>query len=239
MAGTQVRRESLTHQTGDAVIELIRANNLRVGDRLPSINDIAEQIGVSTTVAREAIAELAGQGLIERKQGAGNVLALPGGANVARIFSMRSLVKGLRPEQLQEFRFPLEVAAARLAATAADDEGIALLESRLADLKSAESADELNSADVLFHLCIAQISGNDLFLMSLEAITPLLHELRERTWAGWSTRGQDRQDGIEQHVRIFDAIRLHDADGAARLMEDHLAQASESLAAAEPGDPQS
>lgn len=231
MPGRRISRQSLTHQTTDAVVDLIRDSHLREGDRLPSINDMAEQLGVSLTVAREAVAELAGQGLIIRKQGAGNVLALPGGSNIARIFSMRSVVKVLHPEHLQQFRFAVEVGAARLAAINAKSDDVAALGERLRELRVAASADQLNAADVAFHLCIAQISGNDLFEVSLEAINPLLRQLRDKTWAGWSSRGKALEDGVEQHSRIYEAIKNNDPIAAAQAMEDHLSQASESLAA--------
>jgi DNA-binding LacI/PurR family transcriptional regulator len=47
----------------------------RQGDKLPSENDLAEQFGVSRPTVRRALAQLVTEGLIERRMGAGTVVA--------------------------------------------------------------------------------------------------------------------------------------------------------------------
>jgi len=60
---------------------------------------------------REAIAELAGQGLLRRRQGRETVIALPSAAQVERMLRLRATIRATDMEDLQEFREIIEVAA--------------------------------------------------------------------------------------------------------------------------------
>ena len=51
-------------------------NRLQAGDRLPAVQELAEQFGVSRTVIREAIAPAA-KGLLEVHHGSGTVVRHP------------------------------------------------------------------------------------------------------------------------------------------------------------------
>ena len=62
-------RRSLADQVADALIDLILKEGLQEGDSLPSTAELSERFGVSRTVVREALAALAGRGILSRSQG--------------------------------------------------------------------------------------------------------------------------------------------------------------------------
>ncbi len=70
-------RRSLYDQTIDALMNLILDNDLKVGSRLPSENQLCEQLGISRTTLREAIGHLERQGVVARMQGVGTFVSMP------------------------------------------------------------------------------------------------------------------------------------------------------------------
>lgn len=79
MRGTIDRRSPVPfyHQLKLLVVEHIRAQGLRPGDRVPGEFELCEDYAVSRTVVRQALAELETEGVIERVKGRGTFVAVP------------------------------------------------------------------------------------------------------------------------------------------------------------------
>lgn len=221
-----LQRVSLVDMTVDALITLIEERNLRANDPLPSTAELAETLDVSRTVVREAIAELAGQGLVERRQGRETMITMPDARQLERLLRLRFAVGGADFETLQTFRRLIEVGAARLAAQQATDADVAGLRQHLEDLKSADLAD-LAAIDQAFHREVARICGNDLILLTVDGIAPMLRELRKKGRPGFLKSGGGVDWILSAHVEIVDRIAAHDAEGAMNAMRAHLLDAAE------------
>lgn len=223
------KRVSLVDQTTDSLLALIAERSLTEGDRLPSTGELAEALDVSRPVVREAIAELAGQGLLHRRQGRETVITLPSSGQVERMLRLRATVMASDLSDLQEFREIIEVAAARLAAERSTAADVAALERIHDTMLSAATVDDRHHHDQDFHSEIARIAGNDMLSLTLDGIAPVLFDLRRRAWAGWAASGHGVEPLIDAHAAILDAIRSRDGMGAASAMQLHLAQAREGL----------
>src|SRR5210317_531930 len=70
----QIRKTSLADPVLVELKRMIRAKEIRVGDKLPNQNELAAQLGVSRTSLREAFSKLAFLGAIDQKPGVGTVL---------------------------------------------------------------------------------------------------------------------------------------------------------------------
>jgi DNA-binding GntR family transcriptional regulator len=68
----------LAAQLAQLLRAMIRTGGLAPGDRLPSENEIVDQHGVSRATANRALAVLADEGLITRRQGTGSLVAAVG-----------------------------------------------------------------------------------------------------------------------------------------------------------------
>ena len=66
-----LRRDKLYQQVADRIQQLIAEDALRPGDKLPGERELAERMGVSRTVVREAIRALSVRGLVKVKPGCG------------------------------------------------------------------------------------------------------------------------------------------------------------------------
>lgn len=226
---TPLSRVSLTDMAVDELIKLIEDRHLKADDALPSTAELAEALDVSRTVVREAIAELAGQGLLSRRQGRETVVAIPDGRQLERLLRLRFAVGGADYASLQTFREVIEVGAARLAAENATPEDVTALEERLTDLRRAKGGEQLYVADQEFHREIARTSGNDMILLTIDGITPLLVRLRRHAWSGWTRSGKGLEPIVQAHAAILDRIKARDAAGAGNAMREHLVQAAEGL----------
>jgi DNA-binding FadR family transcriptional regulator len=116
------------------------------------------------------------------------------------------------------------VGSARLAARNRDAEHLDELERALTVLRDA-TGDDPHDANVAFHAAVARAGGNDLFILTLDALEPLLRRLRSRVWNGWVAGGGDRESIIAAHATVLERIRDGDEDGAGQAMTDHLRQA--------------
>ncbi len=237
MTGTRLglatpQRLTLVDQTIDAVLALIRERGLKAGDVLPSTAELAASLQVSRPVVREAIAELAGQGLLKRHQGRETVISLPDSAQVERTLRLRFALQGRDVADLQEYREVIEVAAARLAAIRATLDDVTSLQGIHDAMAKATDEHERHRLDQDFHREIARTSGNDMLRLTLDAITPLMFDLRKQAWAGWAAKGHGVAPLLEAHQAILEAIGHRDPEGAAAAMTHHLAQAREGLSGA-------
>ncbi|MFD6175529.1 MULTISPECIES: FadR/GntR family transcriptional regulator [unclassified Isoptericola] len=217
-----LRRSSLTDQATAALLELIQDRGLAPGDHLPPTNELAATFDVSVPVVREAVSGLAAMGVVRRQQGKESVISVPDASHLSLLLRFRVQHPDGDDDQVQEFREVVEVGNARLAASHADEASLADVRAALAHLRAVETEEELHTADVGFHAAVARAGKNDLLVLTLGALEPLLRRQREHVWRGWVQAGGDLQTIIEAHARILDRIEARDPEGAATAMADHL-----------------
>ncbi|MDP2228644.1 MAG: GntR family transcriptional regulator [Moraxellaceae bacterium] len=219
------KNDEVVQTRSQTVISTLRERLLR-GDfepeeRLQEVA-LAESLGVSRTPVREALRTLAEEGLV--------IYATNRGYR-ARGFSLDYIMKAFR------LRMALEGLGARLAAekpltpVARESfqrplaEGDTLLQALTSDGFDHEAWRLMNKA---FHLAVHQHADNELLLQT----------------AAWSARipvviagafrwyvPTDYRRSHDQHHRIFDAIEKGQSDRADHLMQEHIYEASEIIAA--------
>src|SRR5919199_1816599 len=72
-----VDNSSLVDKVEANLVELLQERKLKVGDAIPKETELAEALGVSRTVIREALLRLRMMGLIESKKKKGAVITSP------------------------------------------------------------------------------------------------------------------------------------------------------------------
>jgi GntR family transcriptional repressor for pyruvate dehydrogenase complex len=221
-----VRRDRLYEQVADQILELIIDDQISLGDRLPSERELAELLGVSRPVIREAIRSLGVRGVVAVKQGSGTFVTQPSASDVSASIN---LLLRLRNHQdsfvdLFEVRNALEVAIAGSAAVHATAKDIVAIEATIVGMeRGGSSASSFSMYDVAYHDALAAATHNDLFALLLSPIADLLHDCRLVAFhhdADESLRG-----GLMHHREILDRIRRGDAEGARAAMGLHLEQA--------------
>ena len=123
----------------------------------------------------------------------------------------------------QAIRHFFETGLARLAARNATSEEVAALKGALEDNAAAiGDRPRFIQTDISFHLAIAKIPRNPIFLVLHDAMSDWLRSQRV------VTLDEPNQEEIayKAHVSIFDAIAAGDADLAEKAMGEHLDQLS-------------
>lgn len=215
-------RRSLADQVADALVDLILEEGLHEGDSLPSTAELSERFGVSRTVVREALAALAGRGILTRSQGRECVVATPGSDELHRLLRFRIRRDEVSLTDILDTRLALEVMSARLAAANATEADRVEIQHQLEALAAARKEPAYHEADIALHRAIAVASGNHLLVLILDALVDFLREVRVQATKARKSRGESLEPVIEQHRRIVQAIDARDADGAAGAMRDHL-----------------
>ena len=219
-AGREKRR--VYERVASNLVDAIKRGEYVDGSRLPSERDLMQSFGVSRASVREALLALQGQGFISISGGARARITKPGAeAMLAQLSgAARTLFKG--PEGIahfQEARSLFECAIARQAARHATPKQIVLLSAALrANQRAARSPEEFVRTDMAFHLAIAQMPNNPIFIALHAALGDWLVEQRS---TGLRVRGSIRSV-CRDHERIFEAIQRHDVDGAEAAMATHL-----------------
>src|SRR5512141_3097522 len=132
-----VDRSTLPEEIAGRLLDLIRAEQLRPGDKLPAERELAAEMRVSRPVLREALRALAIMNVVEIRQGAGTyITALEPQALVSHldfVFSKDPVALA----QVIETRRVVEVGNVRLAASRIDEAQLAALEALLGDLRAS------------------------------------------------------------------------------------------------------
>lgn len=216
------QRISLADQVADAILSLVTEGDLQPGAQLPSTGELAERFRVSRSVVREALAVLDGRGIVDRSQGREATVADPGAAQFGGLLTYRWDRGQLSPQDVLELRCSIEVAAARHAAERLDTATTTALETAYDALGAAQTDDELLRADIAFHRAVALASGNDLLALVLDAVAPLLHQVRHDALTARRAAGGDPAEIVAEIRNLLDGILSGDPDKAARSMTDHL-----------------
>jgi GntR family transcriptional regulator, transcriptional repressor for pyruvate dehydrogenase complex len=224
-----VDRSTLPEEIAGRLLEMIRAERLRPGDKLPAERELAATMHVSRPVLREALRALSIMKVVDIRQGAGTyVTALEPQALVSHldfVFSKDSVALA----QVLETRQVVEIGNVRLAAQRITPDQLARLSAIVRDLRSAvDDADRFGSLDIQFHDLISVAAANFLLAQFMSIIDTLAKVSRERTGAALSFRRRVLRD----HQPILDALAAHNADAAASSMQAHLDHVEAALAKA-------
>jgi DNA-binding FadR family transcriptional regulator len=196
----------------------VALGRLSPGDKLPAERQLAEQLGVARETLRQALRVMEGAGELSIQRGAsgGAFLLAPQADPTARA---RALL-GRRDEilQLVQFRDIVESAAAKLAAASVTDALLKRLDEAIEDMDAASTLAESRRADTLFHLAIAEGSGNDLLVRAIE-------DARVRMFEPVDALAVDfvKSSSIAAHRALRNAIAAGDGEKAEREMREHLA----------------
>jgi len=167
---------------------------------------LREDLELGRTPIREALHRLSAEGLV--------LIAPRRGMFVADI-SITDLAK------IFEVRMAMEAYCARLAATRVTPAQIAKMEETVRALEEVSRDDwrGLMQIDERFHSLLYQSADNEFLADSLDR----LHALSLRLWFLVVDRLGDVWSAIEQHRAIVDALTDRDADRAALLIRQHIA----------------
>ena len=208
----------------EQILELIARSRLMPGQRMPTENELAAQVGTSRTVVREAIKILSALGRVRAEKGRGIYVADDDGLLGARRWQGFFLPADLdHVYMLFEFRRVQEAEASRLAASRATPAELRAIEQAARTCQEGHVSGQIalfSSGDDDFHLGIATASHNPFLVAAVREARRLLRQ--SSTIGLHGTLGGHAAEAIEEHEAIHQAIRDGDADAAAQAAIVHL-----------------
>jgi len=232
-AAPWARRETLSSQVVRMIADRIKGGDYPRGSKLPTEKALIDELGVSRTVVREAIANLRASGHVSIHHGIGVFVREDAGIMPFRLtdenmMRIESVLKGL------ELRIGIESESAALAAerrTAAD---IAAMHAAFESMdRSIRELDRNTQSDFEFHCAVAAASQNEHFIGIFnylgETLMPRMrmqaHQVDDQTFVSHLQRVND------EHKTIFAAIEKQDVEGTRAAMRKHLTDSRDRLIA--------
>ncbi len=219
----EARQQPVAAKVAEHIQRLIRSGELSPGDQLLPERQLAEKLGISRTSVREALAVLAGMGVVE--------VSPRDGAYIKR----RSLEDAIEPlaqilfrEQqsimhMFEVRQIIETQAVRLAALRRDDSDL----QRLSELRRQVEEDVRNNnpsdeSDTLFHIGIIEAAKNPLLSSITAGLITAMMEVYGPARQRILSNPIEAPKFLREHQAIVEAIAAKDSERAASLMAQHI-----------------
>lgn len=225
MGFNKITALSMTDLFVQQIENMILSGELAVREQLPPARELAVKMGVSRTVVSAGLVELEKLGFVEIKPRQGVYVC-----DYRRRGTMETLVAIMRynggalrkneVRSLLETRDAMEVMCMRLVVERAGINELEELAPLLDSIRETNDNDEAAARIFAFHHELAVLSGN--------VLMPLLyHSFKPQSIYLWSI--DCKKSGIasmyERKLELYTALLNHDADTAARLTHERMAQA--------------
>ena len=227
---TVARPQSLADETYRQLLMQLEMGLWQVGRKLPPEMALAESLGVSRPVVREALARLKADGRIETRQGSGAVVA-----DRNKIAAFRFAKSGgaeeadatdIAEREMLELRQIVESGAAELAAKRRTDTDVTAIRAAVDAMDGAlEKKSDGSDVDDAFHNAIAAATHNSQLTKFVEFVGAQFSASRKATWDKTGYGVGITEVGQDDHRAILKAIDGGDAAKAKRLSHAHVQRA--------------
>jgi len=203
-------RKSLGEHVFESLKHSIVRGKISSGEWLVE-SHIAETLGISRTPVREAIHKLEREGLVERQPRGGFTVLGLNRDNIQETFGIRSVLEGY---------------AARLAAVKHDTQELAELENKIKEFQTALDRKKMNLLPTInteFHDLLYSLSKSPKLINMINGLRDQIYRYREMILKEKKFAATSNLD----HKKMLKYIRKRDAEGAERLVRDHIVRGQE------------
>ncbi|CBS88336.1 FadR/GntR family transcriptional regulator [Azospirillum lipoferum] len=217
---------SAAKQIADSLRAAIMDGRLKVDERLPTEEELAQRFKVSRPTVREALKRLAAQHLIRSRRGptGGNFVASPAPEDAARSLAnattLMVAVGDIGLDDMATARLELEGVCCRLAAARGDAELAAPLATMREELarqgEAALTDEEFCASDVRFHRALVDAAGNALLSYLMHAVVEALQPVSNMI----IYRVREREAILGFHARLLQSLETRNAEAATAALGD-------------------
>lgn len=220
----KIKPKKLYEEVAEAIHEMIRSGQLKPGQKLDSVQQLADNFQVGRSAIREALTSLRAMGLVELRQGEGTYINEFETDQITSSLASAILMNKNDIVNLLEVRKIIEIGAVSEAAEKRTDEQLKLLEDALNEMRSSNGIEGLGEeADFKFHLTLADATQNSLLFSLLNHVFGLMSEtLKETRRVLLYTKQTTVEQLYKEHLDIYQAVREQDKDKARHYMLVHI-----------------
>lgn len=197
-------RQNLSQEVATYIKELIATGRLNPGDRVIE-SKLAKELGLSATPIREAIRQLAGEGIVSIVPNKGPLVRTLSKQDIFEIYSVRSVLEGF---------------AIRVATQTASPEEVRNVANLYEDMKRKLHDDSVSSLlqdSARLHRSIVELSHHSRLISMYDSISFQI-SLLNRILGRKSTK----QKEVDQHLELVEALVQRDPDNAERTLRAHI-----------------
>ncbi len=214
-----IAREGVSEQLVHRLLGMVRAGNLKPGDRLPGERDLADLFNVSRPTIREAVKALGVLGVLKSRHGGGIYVSPLEAADLLAPVTFFLSLRDVEVDKLYHARALIEGEIAALAAERATEADAARLADLIAQQEQAVSDPvAYRAVDTRFHRVLAELSDNPFLSRAAESMNILGLEFRKTA----SETAEVIRGSVRDHRQIVAALRAGDAQAARQAMQAHM-----------------
>jgi GntR family transcriptional repressor for pyruvate dehydrogenase complex len=214
-----IKHAKVSDEIMNQIKNLISEGSLKPGDHLPPERELIKLFGISRPPLREALKSLVAMGFLEVNPAKRTFVKSVISERVQDPLSLLIKTDTQKIFDLIEVRKAMEAWSAFNAAKRATEQDIKQLESIIKGMREAsEKGRSWERDDADFHLAIAQATHNTIQTHIMSTIYDLLRESVARVF----TDRAKVKKLLQQHYRIFIAIKRHAPEKARARTLEHL-----------------
>jgi DNA-binding FadR family transcriptional regulator len=216
---SEIDNSSLVDKVEASLVKLLQQQKLKIGDSIPKEIDLANSLGVSRTVVREALMRLRMMGLIESKKKKGAVITSPD------LFAVMS--KSMNPhildqetlKEIFEIRLVLEIGMADLLFHRVKKEDIEELRKIVQNEPPLTQYHLFNiEHEIAFHGKLYEITGNE----TLKKFQKMLLPVFDYVHNSGLLKKQPLLKTFESHQGLVDILENGSPELFRNAMRNHL-----------------
>lgn len=204
------------------VQDKILAKEYRLGDRLPSVEELSNTLSVHPNSVREALRTMQMLGVIDGSHGKECYISGNFEKNLITSLSMMFILQNLDYSQVSQLRVCLELKACELACAYRSDSHLKELHSIIRELRSSQDEEYNAMLDAKFHYTIALISQNKLIIDILQALSSITHTFIYDMQGYILSRGKYKKQLQLSHEQIVQGIEQRNFPMAEQALKEHF-----------------
>ncbi|MEU2639305.1 GntR family transcriptional regulator [Micromonospora fulviviridis] len=205
------------------LVDAIRAGVFEVGDRLPNLRDLADELGISHVVARQAIEVLVECGVLDVRPGRGGGVFLVSSTGLAQ--ALREIYDVPTPDEarnLLEARFVVQRAVVRRAVMHADARDLAELGALVSRMRHTRLFQEFTELTVRFHLRLALTARNVMLTSFLREVLNRMALYGMNRAGTLLTEDQVIERGCVLYEQLYEILIRSEVDAPDSWVDQHI-----------------
>lgn len=217
LESSQQKGQSLAQQVASKMEEFIKEQRYKVGDKLPNEFELATELNVGRGTIREAIKLLAARNVVIIQRGKGTFVSENPGLTEDPLGLSFITDKKRLSHDLMDVRVMIEPEIAKFAAEHATPAEVEEMEAIcLAIEKLIHENKNHEEKDIQLHSAIAKASKN----VVVPSLIPII-QTAISLFINLTNRSL-KEETIETHRQIVEAIKIKDGEAAKKAMQRHL-----------------
>ncbi len=210
--------EKVYYQVIEHITNLAKTGEISFGSKIPSERELMATLGFSRNSIREALRTMENMGIIESRQGQGNLLVNHIGESLSGVFSMLLSMNQTNYIEISQLRRFIEIGAYLLAVKDAKEEDMETLSEILEEMENVKGEERVK-LDKRFHDQIVKMSNNHLLEILNEALSGIF-EIFIREMLKYMVV-EDKEELIQLHRNVYENLKRQDVSEGIESIREH------------------